>query len=54
VQKERSIANVMPGWQLGEIMEGDQVIPAHPEVMESESAEQAAANSAALKVSAAR
>jgi hypothetical protein len=30
VQKDRSIANVMPGWQLGEVMEGDQVIPAHP------------------------
>jgi len=31
VQKDRSIANVLPGWQLGEVMEGDQVIPAHPE-----------------------
>ena len=30
VQKDRSIANVVPGWQLGEVMEGDQVIPAHP------------------------
>ena len=30
-QKDRSIANVMPGWQLGEVMEGDQVTPAHPE-----------------------
>jgi hypothetical protein len=30
VQKDRAIANVMPGWQLGEVMEGDQVIPAHP------------------------
>jgi hypothetical protein len=30
VQKDRSIANVLPGWQLGEILEGDQVIPAHP------------------------
>jgi hypothetical protein len=30
VQKDRSIANVMPGWGLGEIIEGDQVIPAHP------------------------
>jgi hypothetical protein len=30
VQKDRCIANVMPGWELGEIMEGDQVIPAHP------------------------
>ncbi len=25
VQSDRSIANVMPGWQLGELMEGDQV-----------------------------
>jgi hypothetical protein len=31
MQKDRSIANVMPGWQLGEVMEGDQVIPAHPQ-----------------------
>ena len=30
VQKDRSIANVMPGWQLSEVVEGDQVIPAHP------------------------
>ncbi len=32
VQKGRSIANVMPGWKMQgvEIMEGDQVIPAHP------------------------
>ncbi len=30
VQKDRCIANVMPGWQLGEVMEGDQVIPAYP------------------------
>jgi hypothetical protein len=30
VQKDRSIANVMPGWELGEVMEGDVVIPAHP------------------------
>lgn len=26
VQNDRSIANVMPGWKLGEIMEGDQVL----------------------------
>jgi hypothetical protein len=26
VQPDRSIANVMPGWQFGELMEGDQVI----------------------------
>ena len=30
VQKNRSIANFVPGWQLGEIIEGDLVIPAHP------------------------
>ncbi len=31
VQKGRSIANLVPGWKIGEITEGDQVIPAHPE-----------------------
>jgi chromosome segregation ATPase len=31
VQKDRCIANVMPGWKLGDILEGDQVIPAHPQ-----------------------
>jgi len=30
VQKDRCVANVVPGWQIGEIIEGDQVIPAHP------------------------
>ncbi len=30
VQKDRSIANIVPGWQLGDVMEGDQAIPAHP------------------------
>jgi hypothetical protein len=35
VEKSRSIANVMPGWQLGEVMEGDEVIPAHPEIKET-------------------
>lgn len=30
VQKDRSIANLVPGWQLGDIIEGDIVIPAHP------------------------
>lgn len=30
IQKDRAIANVMPGWKLGEVLEGDQVIPAHP------------------------
>ncbi len=27
VQEDRSIANVMPGWKLGDVMEGDQVFP---------------------------
>lgn len=31
VQKDRCIANVLPGWKIGEVMEGDQVIPAYPE-----------------------
>jgi exonuclease VII large subunit len=31
VQKNRSIANVVPGWRIGDVVEGDQVIPAHPE-----------------------
>ena len=31
IQKDRCIANVVPGWQLGDIFEGDLVIPAHPE-----------------------
>jgi len=30
VHKDQSIANVLPGWELGEVMEGDQVIPAYP------------------------
>ena len=30
VQKDRSIANVVQGWSVGEIMEGDDVTPAHP------------------------
>ena len=30
VQKNRCIANIVPGWQLGDIIEGDSVIPAHP------------------------
>ena len=30
VQKDRSIANVMLGWKLGEPIEGDEVTPAHP------------------------
>ena len=30
VEKDRSIANIMPGWQLGDVIEGDMVTPAHP------------------------
>jgi hypothetical protein len=30
VEKDRSIANVVPGWKLGEVIEGDDVSPAHP------------------------
>jgi Tfp pilus assembly protein PilE len=30
VEKDRCVANVIPGWQLGQLMEGDQVIPAYP------------------------
>jgi uncharacterized protein (DUF3084 family) len=30
LEKNRSIANVMPGWKLGEVIEGDEVSPAHP------------------------
>jgi hypothetical protein len=30
VRKDSCVANIMPGWELGEVMEGDQVIPAHP------------------------
>jgi uncharacterized membrane-anchored protein YhcB (DUF1043 family) len=30
VEKDRSIANLMPGWQLGDVIEGDVVTPAHP------------------------
>jgi hypothetical protein len=30
VQKGRSIANLMPGWKLTDVAEGDLVIPAHP------------------------
>lgn len=30
VQKNHSIANIVPGWQLGDVIEGDQAIPAHP------------------------
>ena len=30
IQKDRSIANVMPGWKLGQVIEGDEVTPAYP------------------------
>ena len=30
VQKDRCIANIVPGWKLGEVIEGDEVTPAHP------------------------
>lgn len=30
VQKNRCIANVMPGWKLGDVFEGDLATPAHP------------------------
>jgi hypothetical protein len=30
IQKDRCIANIMPGWKLGQLIEGDDVTPAHP------------------------
>jgi len=30
VEKDRSIANIVPGWKLGDMIEGDEVSPAHP------------------------
>ncbi len=30
VQKDRCVANIVPGWKLGEMIEGDEVTPAHP------------------------
>ncbi len=30
VQKDRCIANIVPGWKLSEMYEGDEVTPAHP------------------------
>ena len=30
VQKDRCIANLVPGWKIGEMIEGDDVCPAHP------------------------
>jgi hypothetical protein len=31
VEKNRSIANIVPGWKMGEPIEGDEVTPAHPD-----------------------
>ena len=30
VKKNSAVANILPGWQLGDVMEGDVVIPAYP------------------------
>lgn len=30
VEKNRCIANILPGWKLGEVMEGDEVLPVLP------------------------
>jgi hypothetical protein len=30
IEKDRCIANIIPGWKLGELIEGDEVSPAHP------------------------
>ncbi len=30
VEKDCSVANILPGWALAEVMEGDQVVPAYP------------------------
>ena len=30
VQKDHSIANLVPNWRLGDVIEGDEVTPAHP------------------------
>jgi multidrug efflux pump subunit AcrA (membrane-fusion protein) len=30
IEKDRCIANIVPGWKLGEVIEGDEVTPAHP------------------------
>ena len=30
VERNRCIANIVPGWKLGEVIEGDEVTPAHP------------------------
>ena len=33
-EKDRCIANIVPGWKLGEVIEGDVVSPAHPAILE--------------------
>jgi F0F1-type ATP synthase membrane subunit b/b' len=30
IQSNRCIANIVPGWKLGQVIEGDEVSPAHP------------------------
>jgi len=30
IQRDRCIANIIPGWKLGQVIEGDEVSPAHP------------------------
>ena len=30
IEKDRCIANIMPGWKLGQVIEGDEVTPAYP------------------------
>jgi hypothetical protein len=30
VQKDQCIADILPGWKLGDVIEGDTVIPAEP------------------------
>jgi hypothetical protein len=32
IEKNRCIANIVPGWKLGEVIEGDEVTPAHPAI----------------------
>jgi cell shape-determining protein MreC len=32
VEKNRSVANIVPGWELTQLMEGDLAIPAHPQL----------------------
>ena len=31
VQKDRCVANIVPGWKIGDVIEGDLAIPAYPE-----------------------